>query len=121
MAELLLSVERTFGAGHTVPNDPDCAFPGHGHTWRVAVTLQGALDPRSNTGKLTELDGALAQLVSEVEGRSFNDMAPQIVPNLEGIAMWILDRLLSTSTKIVEVKLECPDQRRSCSIRRQPR
>jgi len=122
MVDFLLSAERTFGAGHVVPDDPAHQFP-HGHHWAVKVTVRGLLDPvTGSAGKLTELTAALEALVSEVEGKSFNDMVPQTKPTLEGVGMWILDRLVPAYPKLVEVEigwLDPPQQ--SCLIQRQPR
>ncbi len=122
MVDFLLSAERTFGAGHVVPDDPAHQFP-HGHHWAAKVTGRGLLDPvTGSAGKLTELTAALEALVSEVEGKSFNDMVPQTKPTLEGVGMWILDRLVPAYPKLVEVEigwLDPPQQ--SCLIQRQPR
>jgi len=122
MVDFLLSAERTFGAGHVVPDDPAHQFP-HGHHWATKVTVRGLLDPvTGSAGKLTELTAALEALVSEVEGKSFNDMVPQTKPTLEGVGMWFLDRLVPAYPKLVEVEigwLDPPQQ--SCLIQRQPR
>lgn len=122
MAEYFLSVERQFGAGHVLPEDVDCRFHGHGHTWIIRVTVQGVFD--ANTGssaKVHELDEELAALVSEVENKSFNEMLPQTKPTLEGVGMWVIDRLVKAFPRIVRVEVEWPDLRRTCSITRQPR
>lgn len=122
MAEFFLSVEQTFGAGHVIPDDPDCRFPGHGHQWNVRVTVRGLLDPSTgSSAKANALTEALGLVVAEVEGKSFNDMVPQSKPTLEGVGMWFLDRLARQFPKIVEVEVTWTDLHRSCSIRRELR
>ena len=120
MAELLLSTDRSFGAGHVLEGEPECQYP-HGHAWHVTATITAFLDPTTgSTKKLRELSEALGLVVAEVEGKSFNDMVPQVKPNLEGVAMWFVDRL-SPDFKIVEVEVEWAELPRRCLIRRQPR
>lgn len=122
MAEFLLSAEREFGAGHLLPDDEHCQYP-HGHHWRLRVTMSGVFDPIAGTsGRINELSTALDELVAEVEGKSFNDMVPQSRPTLEGVGMWVIDRLVPEFPKIVEVEVAWLDPpRRRCSIKRQPR
>lgn len=122
MADFLLSAEHTFGAGHIVADDPAHQYP-HGHHWAVKVSIRGMLDPQTGSaGKLTELSTALVALIAEVEGKSFNDMVPQVKPTLEGVGMWFLDRLVPSFPTIVRVNVGWLDPPRlSCSIHRQPR
>jgi 6-pyruvoyltetrahydropterin/6-carboxytetrahydropterin synthase len=122
MVDFSLSVERTFGAGHVIPSDPGHQDQ-HGHHWRVRVTMRGLLDPASGTaGRVGELAQDLAELLHELEGRSINDMLPQSKPTLEGVGMWVIERLSGAYPKISEVEvgwLDPPQQ--SCLIRREPR
>jgi 6-pyruvoyl-tetrahydropterin synthase len=121
MADFFLSVEQQFGAGHVLPDDPDCRFV-HGHLWIIRVTVQGIMDlATGSSAKAHELTEALGLVVAEVEGKSFNEMVPQTKPTLEGVGLWIIDRLVKSFPRIVRVDVEWPDLRRSCSIARQLR
>ena len=74
-----------------------CANPaGHGHNYRVELTLEGELDPRSGhvlaPGRLDEL--VHARVLRELDGRFLNRDVPWFarhVPTAENIAAHIWD------------------------------
>ncbi len=76
------------------------AAPGHGHLYRVAVTVTGPIDP--STGTVIDLAGLDALLDRTVrtpfEGRNLNEVLPQVmsgdaVPCCEVIAAEIWRRV----------------------------
>ena len=78
-----------------------CArLPGHGHNYRLTVTVVGEIDPR--TGFVVDL-GALDRLVLErvldpLDHRHLNEAVPEFgagreIPSSENLALWIRDRL----------------------------
>lgn len=121
MAEHLTRVIREFDAGHVIHGDPECWAPGHGHRWRVEVTVRGSYDVVSGrTLESVGLDQALDTLIGEVGGRSLNLMMPGGFPTEGGVALWVMERLQGGFPKLVEVTV-WRDPYHSSSIRREPR
>lgn len=116
------SVEREFDAGHHVVGDPRCGYEGHGHRWRVRVTVKGSFN--INTGQsfdMAALEQALDDAVGEIRGKSLNAMLPgaaAVTP--EGLGGWLLERLLPYFKQIVEVTVWL-DPQHAFSIRREMR
>lgn len=74
--------------------------PGHGHLYRVEVTVAGALDPETQmVMDLAALDALLAQeiivpLAGRHLGEAVAEFAPgQLLPTCEAIAAWCYRRL----------------------------
>ena len=90
-----------------------CANPaGHGHNYRVEVTLEGALDAR--TGQLLP-DGRLdalvrARVLAPLDGRFLNRDVPAFarhVPTAENIARHVWDSLVLevSPARLVRIRL----------------
>lgn len=122
MTDFYPSVEREFDAGHDRLEHPAaCRHEGHGHRWRVRVTVHGFYDPaRAQSYRIDELDTALGTVVAELEGKNLSKMMPGSLPTPDGVGLWILERLLSEHPKIVEVEVWLDPQHRY-SLRRDPR
>lgn len=76
------------------------AAPGHGHLYRVAVTVAGPLDPETGTViDLAVLDDVLArEVVVPLDGSDLNRAIPEVaggamVPGCEAIAASIWGRV----------------------------
>jgi len=113
--EIRHSVERTFDAGHVIPGHSTCGFEGHGHRFRVRITMAGSQasppwDPAS-------LDDELTLLLAEVEGKSLNSMLPGMDHGPEGIAMWIIERMVGQFPKISSVDVWLDEHHRVTVIR----
>ena len=94
-----------------------CAnLPGHGHNYRLWVTLEGPVDPA--TGFVADL-GALDALVGRrildvLDHQHLNAALPEFgeggqIPSSESLVRWILDRLtghLPPGTTLVRLRLE---------------
>lgn len=74
--------------------------PGHGHLYRVTVTVTGPLDPTTAMViDLVTLDAILAEeVVTPLAGRHLNDAVPAFMPGsalptCEAIAAWCFTRV----------------------------
>jgi 6-pyruvoyltetrahydropterin/6-carboxytetrahydropterin synthase len=94
-----------------------CAnLPGHGHNYRLYVTVAGSVDPR--TGFIVDL-GALDSLVAEkvvepLDHQHLNAALPEFapgagIPSSENLVLWIHGRLadaLPEGVSLVGLRLE---------------
>src|SRR5918996_3579385 len=94
-----------------------CAnLPGHGHNYRLYVTVEGTIDPR--TGFVMDL-GALDALVGErvierLDHQHLNAVLPEFgdgagIPSSESLVQWIhgrLDGSLPAGVSLVRLRLE---------------
>jgi 6-pyruvoyl-tetrahydropterin synthase len=71
----------------------------HGHTYAVTVT---ALKTLSNDWLIPK---DLRQLVAELDRRQLEDMMPGASTDIDGIALWIMERLLMLHSSVVEVSV----------------
>ena len=89
-----------------------CAnLPGHGHNYRLFVTVEGEIDPA--TGFIIDL-GHLDNLVKEkvvdvLDHQHLNAALPEFgeggkIPSSENLVLWILDRL--RELPVVKLRLE---------------
>ncbi len=91
-----LTKEFRFEAAHSLPNVPAGHKCGrmHGHSFRVEVTIRGAVDPR--TGWLMdfgELKEKFRPLEEQLDHRLLNDVPGLENSTSENIARWIWKRL----------------------------
>lgn len=89
-----------------------CAnLPGHGHNYRLFVTVEGEIDPR--TGFIVDL-GALdslvtARVVDRLDHQHLNSALPEFgeggkIPSSENLVLWILAQL--QDIPVVKLRLE---------------
>ena len=89
-----------------------CAnLPGHGHNYRLFVTVEGEVDPR--TGFIIDL-GALdslvaAKVVDRLDHQHLNSALPEFgegckIPSSENLVLWILAQL--GDLPVVKLRLE---------------
>jgi len=94
-----------------------CAnLPGHGHNYRVYVTVAG--EPDAATGfvvDLAALDGVVAaEVVERLDHRHLNEAVPEFgdgreIPSSENLVRWIRGRLegrLPAGVELVGVRVE---------------
>ena len=88
----------------------NCAnLPGHGHNYRLFVTVEGEIDPR--TGFIVDL-GALdstvaAKVVDRLDHQHLNSALPEFaekIPSSENLILWILGQL--QGLPVVKLRLE---------------
>ena len=87
-----------------------CAnLPGHGHNYRLFVTVEGEVDPQ--TGFIVDL-GHLDSLVTKkvvdrLDHQHLNSALPEFaekIPSSENLVLWILDQL--QGLPVVKLRLE---------------
>ena len=93
---MIIWKEFTFEAAHRLPNVPDghkCARL-HGHSFRVAVHVSGALHPdQAWVRDFADLGEAWAPLHAQLDHRYLNEIAGLENPTSEILAKWIWERL----------------------------
>ena len=89
---MYLKTEYTFDAAHNL-----VAYHGkcerlHGHTYRMAVTLQGEPGPEGMIMDFLEVKKTVRERVLDLLDHSYlNDVIPQ--PTAENICLWVWERL----------------------------
>lgn len=90
--------------------------PGHGHNYRLFITVTGELDPA--TGFVVELEGldALVQrkILDVLDHRHLNSAVADFaegkqIPSSENVLLWIrrkLEESLPSNVRLVKVRLE---------------
>ncbi len=113
-----LDVEFHFAASHRLPRYEGPCFRLHGHNYKLFVTVEGEVDPR--TGMIADF-GDIKRAVQErvlarVDHRDLNTVLEN--PTAENIARWIWEELAADRPGLAEVRLyEIPD---SCVTYRGP-
>ena len=89
-----------------------CAnLPGHGHNYRLFVTVEGEVDPRTgfivDLGILDSLVGA--RVVDRLDHQHLNSALPEFgeggrIPSSENLVLWILAQL--QDLPVVKLRLE---------------
>ena len=89
---MLLRKEFTFDAAHNLVRYHGKCEALHGHTYRIAVVLNGTLDEEGMIMDFTELSDIVKdRVVSRLDHSYVNDIIEQ--PTAENIAHWIWDRI----------------------------
>jgi 6-pyruvoyltetrahydropterin/6-carboxytetrahydropterin synthase len=94
-----------------------CAnLPGHGHNYRLFVTVRGALDPATAfVADLGQLDALVARLIlGRLDHQHINAALPDFAPggtnpSSEALVRWIRDQLvpaLPSEVTLVRLRLE---------------
>jgi len=91
-------------------------LPGHGHNYRLYVTVAGEVDPRTGfVVDLGALDGLVqAEVVEALDHRHLNAALPEFapggkIPSSESLVLWIHRRLegrLPGGAELVGLRLE---------------
>jgi 6-pyruvoyltetrahydropterin/6-carboxytetrahydropterin synthase len=107
-----LFVEVGFESAHFLPHVPEghkCRRV-HGHSFRVVVTVDGAVDPDLGwVLDFADLKAAVSPVVEALDHRLLNDLDGLENPTSEVLAVWIWDRLAGQlpSLSAVEVRETC--------------
>ncbi|MDO4953435.1 MAG: 6-carboxytetrahydropterin synthase QueD [Synergistaceae bacterium] len=105
---MFLTKEFKFNAAHNLVNYHGKCEKLHGHTYRLAVTLQGTPDEEDMVTDFTEIKHAVQELVlSKFDHAYINDILEQ--PTAENIALRIfktLDKPLEKpNCRLFEIKI----------------
>ena len=89
---MLLKKEFTFDAAHRLDRYRGKCEALHGHTYRLAVTLEGHRDDDDMVFDFTELKKLVtAKVLDRLDHAYLNDIMDQ--PTAENIALWVWDEL----------------------------
>ena len=89
---MLLRKEFTFDAAHNLVQYHGKCEALHGHTYRLAVVLEGTPDAEGMILDFCELSAAVRErVVSRLDHTYINDIIPQ--PTAENISQWIWDQI----------------------------
>jgi 6-pyruvoyl tetrahydropterin synthase/QueD family protein len=98
--------EFTFEAAHRLPHVPEGHKCGrlHGHSFRVAVHLEGPLGPKSGwLMDFAELKESFEPLYRLLDHNYLNEVEGLANPTSENIARWIWDHLKPTVPQLSQV------------------
>jgi len=89
---VLLRKEFTFDAAHNLVRYHGKCEALHGHTYRIAVVLEGSPDEEGMIMDFTDLSNIVRErVISRFDHSYINDIIEQ--PTAENIANWIWDRI----------------------------
>ena len=92
VSQMFLCREFKFDAAHNLINYHGKCENLHGHTYRLAVVLEGQPDEEGMVFDFVELKKFVSELVlSKLDHAYINDILPQ--PTAEYIAVWIFKKL----------------------------
>ncbi|NLL35925.1 MAG: 6-carboxytetrahydropterin synthase QueD [Fretibacterium sp.] len=112
---MLLRKEFTFDAAHNLVRYHGKCEALHGHTYRLAVVLEGTPDDEGMILDFCEVSALVKErVVSKLDHSYINDIIPQ--PTAENIAHWVWDQiekeLIRPNCKLASV--EVWETRTSC-------
>jgi 6-pyruvoyltetrahydropterin/6-carboxytetrahydropterin synthase len=104
--------EYGFEAAHRLPHVPDghkCARL-HGHSFRVRVTIEGAVgDDTGWVMDFADVSAVVAPVVAQLDHRYLNDIAGLDNPTSEMVAKWLWQHIKQSLSALtaVEVRETC--------------
>ena len=110
-----MRVTRRFGfeAAHRLPDHPGKCRELHGHSYRLVVTVERAVDERSGMvidfGELKQI--VRREVIDLVDHKCLNDLIDN--PTAELVVVWIWQRLSGALPGLVEIELFETDR---CSV-----
>ena len=118
---LSITKEFRFDAAHFLPTAPK-GHPNsrmHGHSFAVAVTLEGAPDPvKGWIRSFAEVDDAVADLRDRLDHHLLNEIKGLELPTLERLAHYIFDELKTKLPEIASVTVSRHSLGESATYRR---
>jgi 6-pyruvoyltetrahydropterin/6-carboxytetrahydropterin synthase len=103
---LSITKEFKFDAAHYLPTaekgHPNARL--HGHSFSVALTLEGAVDPTTGfIRSFAEIDAAVAPLRARLDHHLLNEVKGLELPTLERLAEFIFDELKGALPELAAV------------------
>lgn len=102
-----------FEAAHRLPNVPEThrCHRMHGHSYRVELCLEGAVDPRTGfVADFFDVEAAFEPLRARLDHYCLNDVEGLDNPTAENIAIWIWQRARPALPQLAAVRVyETPD------------
>jgi len=115
--------EFTFEAAHRLPEVPEGhkCFRLHGHSFRVAVHLEGPVDERVGwVLDFGDIGTAMAPVLQCLDHHYLNEISGLENPTSEILARWIWDRLSPTLEALSQVVV-CETCTTGCMYRGEPK
>lgn len=102
-----------FEAAHLLPNvaEEHRCRRLHGHSYRVELRLEGAVDPRTGfVADFLAIEAAFKPLLDRLDHYYLNDIEGLENPTAENIAIWIWEHTKATLPQLASVVVfETPD------------
>lgn len=98
----------TFEAAHHLPKVPVThrCHNMHGHSYRVDVTLRGAVDPVTGfVIDFFDVETVFAPILKQIDHHCLNDIPGLENPTVENIAVWIWNKLLPSLPMLSGIKV----------------
>ena len=98
----------TFEAAHRLPAVPEShrCYRMHGHSYRVELRLEGAVDPTSGfVADFFDVEAAFGPLLHRLDHHCLNEIEGLENPTAENIATWIWDRVIPTLPQLAAVSV----------------
>jgi 6-pyruvoyltetrahydropterin/6-carboxytetrahydropterin synthase len=99
----------TFDAAHSLPRHQGKCRQLHGHTYRLEVTVRGALQERGPaTGMVmdfADLSEAVRRLVVDPLDHTYLNERFDFAPTAEALALWSFETLAEAGLAVVRVRL----------------
>ena len=98
----------TFEAAHRLPNVPEThrCHRMHGHSYRVELTVSGAVDPRTGwVVDFFDMESIFAPVLLQLDHYCLNEVAGLDNPTAENIAAWIWHRTKGGLPGLASVKV----------------
>ena len=97
-----------FEAAHRLPKVPAThrCYNMHGHSYRVEVTLKGAVDPATGfVADFFDIEAAFAPAMKTLDHHCLNDIEGLDNPTAENIAVWIWKKLKPVLPMLASVRV----------------
>lgn len=117
---LSMTKEFKFDAAHYLPTaekgHPNARL--HGHSFTVALTLEGAPDPVTGwIRSFADVDAAIAPLRARLDHHLLNEVKGLELPTLERLARFVFDELHRALPEIVAVTVRRDSVGEACTYR----
>jgi 6-pyruvoyltetrahydropterin/6-carboxytetrahydropterin synthase len=116
-----ITKEFRFDAAHYLPTAPK-GHPNsrmHGHSFAVAVTLEGVPDALSGQIRdFAAIDAAVADVRERLDHHVLNEIDGLSLPTLERLSAWIFSALSPKLPELVSVTVRRDSLGESCTFRR---
>lgn len=98
----------TFEAAHRLPQVPAThrCYNMHGHSYRIEVTLSGAVDAASGfVVDFFDIEAAFAPVLKQLDHHCLNDIAGLQNPTAENIAAWVWQKIAPALPQLASVRV----------------
>jgi 6-pyruvoyltetrahydropterin/6-carboxytetrahydropterin synthase len=116
-----ITKEFRFDAAHYLPTAP-AGHPNsrmHGHSFAVAVTLEGVPDALSGQIRdFAAIDAAVADVRERLDHHVLNEVEGLSLPTLERLSAWIFSALSPKLPELVSVTVRRDSLGEACTFRR---